>query len=151
MAPKRPSQRLNPTAFEGAVQNDSGVAHSLPPQRRRSQRPNPSPPKDVALGDSGIGLSPSPELVNLIPPEDMVQDDSSNQINTSREQGPFGSVMHVQWHYPTYRCRKTNVTFGHVVDPSNPSLRQQVKKLGSSINISTSDMIPFRNISANPL
>ncbi|KAL6795771.1 hypothetical protein GGI42DRAFT_356759 [Trichoderma sp. SZMC 28013] len=69
----------------------------------------------------------------------------------AKPSGPFDSMMHVQWHYPTYRCRKTNIKFGHVVDPSSPSLRQQVKKLGYSINISTSDMIPFRNVSTSPL
>ncbi|UKZ58197.1 hypothetical protein TrVGV298_012064 [Trichoderma virens] len=46
----------------------------------------------------------------------------------AKPSGPFGAVMHIQWHYPTNNTKKTNISFGHVVDSSNQSLLHQVKK-----------------------
>ncbi|KAL7807905.1 hypothetical protein V8C44DRAFT_336684 [Trichoderma aethiopicum] len=55
----------------------------------------------------------------------------------------------MQWHYPTPYSRVSN-QFRHVLDPSNPSLRCQLTKIGSPPTVSTSDMIPIREPAQNP-
>ncbi|KAL7929743.1 hypothetical protein V8C35DRAFT_284080 [Trichoderma chlorosporum] len=76
--------------------------------------------------------------------------DSYNMNSMAKPSGPFGAILYIQWHYPTWRTNKKDINFRHVLDPNNPSLRQQFKKIGDSSSVSTSDMIPFRNTAQSP-
>lgn len=53
--------------------------------------------------------------------------------------GSWGSVLHFACHYPSPNAASTH--FAHVLDPSNPSLARQAKKIGTPSTVSTSDMI----------
>lgn len=54
------------------------------------------------------------------------------------------------WHYATHNTVKSNLKFGHTLDPSNPSLNLQVKKFETRRNISVSNMIPIRDEARAP-
>ncbi|UKZ76925.1 hypothetical protein TrVFT333_004640 [Trichoderma virens FT-333] len=85
------------------------------------------------------------ELANILGEE------TDFDISTlSKPSGPFGAVLHMQWHYPTWKTAGSNFNFGHVMDPGNPSLRQQEKKIGHTPDVCTSDMIPIREDSKYP-
>ncbi|KAM0521295.1 hypothetical protein ACHAPE_002773 [Trichoderma viride] len=55
--------------------------------------------------------------------------------------GSWGAVLHFAWHFPSYKAASTS--FAHVLDPSNSSLARQVKRIGTPLTVSTSDMIPI--------
>ncbi|KAL7926005.1 hypothetical protein ACQKWADRAFT_309614 [Trichoderma austrokoningii] len=79
---------------------------------------------------------------------DNIEDDTTLMLKPS---GAFGAIMHIQWHYPTMSTAESNKKFGHVLDPSNPGLYFQTRKIGGPSNVSTSDMIPIREEATNPL
>ncbi|KAL7915681.1 hypothetical protein GGI35DRAFT_430437 [Trichoderma velutinum] len=55
------------------------------------------------------------------------------------------SLLYTQWHYPTFNTRHTSLNFGHVMDPSNPSLNHQFYRLGCPPTVLSSDMLPVRS------
>ncbi|KAL6871588.1 hypothetical protein HDV57DRAFT_316918 [Trichoderma longibrachiatum] len=76
--------------------------------------------------------------------------DDYDPATLAKPSGAKGAILHIQWHYPTFVTKKTNHRFGHVLDPMNPSLKQQACKIGCPLTISVADMVPFRNRSRSP-
>ncbi|KAJ4401826.1 hypothetical protein N0V82_010837 [Gnomoniopsis sp. IMI 355080] len=58
--------------------------------------------------------------------------------------GTWGAILAFLWHYPTFNSAHTQ--YGHVADPTNPSLLAQHRKAGSSDRIFTIDRHPMRHI-----
>ncbi|EHK22592.1 uncharacterized protein TRIVIDRAFT_60559 [Trichoderma virens Gv29-8] len=83
--------------------------------------------------------------------KDILGDNSTFDISTlAKPSGPFGAALHFQWHYLVNTKRLNGLKYRHVLDPSNPSLVRQIKKIGTPSNVSVSDTIPIRQPSRNP-
>lgn len=85
------------------------------------------------------------ELLELIDQGEPVDFDPSTMTKMS---GCLGAVIHFAWHFPSFNAAQTQ--FAHVLDPSNPSLACQAKKIGTPPTVSTSDMIPIRATAKKP-
>ena len=63
----------------------------------------------------------------------------------AKPSGPLSAVLSFQWHYPTWSTKKPY--WGFVMDPTNPSLRAQDKRIaqGSKSFVRTQDTFPIRH------
>lgn len=60
----------------------------------------------------------------------------------SKPSGPLKAVLTCNWHYPTWSSKSP--LWGHVMDPTNPSLRAQKEKFGLSPLVRSQNRLPIR-------